>query len=263
MGKRTFKRLVPVADLHCGHMVGLTPPQFNTQLPERKYYRIRHDLYENFKQKIDELKPIDYAVVVGDAVDGKGKRSGGTEQITSDMNGQVDIASECIQYLEADQNFMVYGTAYHVSPGGQDWEMQIANRVGAKKITSQLWLDINGLIFDFRHKLSNTSVPYGKGTPISKEKLVNTLWAQRDVQPEADIIIRAHTHSFFHCGDDRWFGVSLPSLQGLGSKYGARECSNIVHFGVVWFDIYPDGSWKWGYKIQPIESQKDRAIRLS
>ena len=219
------------------------------------------ELWNEFKKAIKKIQPIDILVVNGDAIEGKGTRSGSTELIQADMNKQCDQAVEIINFIDADTVVMTYGTAYHTSPAGEDWERVIADRVGAT-IGDHEWLDINGLVFDCKHHVGGTSVPYSKGTQVSKDQLANLLWAEQDEQPRADIFIRSHVHSFFQCGEDHWLGVVLPALQGAGSKFGGRRCSMPVNFGIVWFDVDKNGEYSWNKNIIRVESQKAKVVVL-
>lgn len=114
-------RVVILSDLHCGHAVGLTPPQHQgapagmLRGRKEKLVGIQAALWEWFSKRIKALGNIDVLIVNGDAVDGKGRKSGGTEQITVDMNNQVEIASDCIKFCKANEIHMTYGclTAGH------------------------------------------------------------------------------------------------------------------------------------------------------
>jgi len=269
--KRDFKRVVFGSDMHCGHRVGLTPPDFMTfggtsTKNSRKYFKIREALWEEYSRMIDKLKPIDIVVHNGDAVDGKGHRSGGTEIIMPEMKDQIDAATTCLQYTKARKFILTRGTAYHVSPGGEDCEDFIAEALKKDadrvKIGDHEFINVNGCIFDIKHHLGNTSVSYGKGTPIGKDQLHNDLWAIRKLQPNADVIVRSHVHNFFQCGDVRWLGLTTPALQGMGSKFGARRCSGLVDFGLVWFDVYKDGRYTWGRDCVLVEEQKATVTKL-
>ena len=122
-----MKRMVVISDLHCGHVVGLTPPRWHFQI-DGKLYANQKELWGFYAQSIDSLKPIDILVVNGDAIDGKGCRSGGTEQNTTDRLEQCEMAIECIEYTEAKTVRMTYGTPYHA---GQDEDFEkIIERYG-------------------------------------------------------------------------------------------------------------------------------------
>ena len=45
---------------------------------------------------LKEVGPVDILVVNGDAIDGHGKKSNGSELLTTDLLQQVDIAVECL-----------------------------------------------------------------------------------------------------------------------------------------------------------------------
>ena len=259
---RNFKRVVFGSDFHCGHRVGLTPPKYQSQINNKKYHDIQRECWKWYVKTLDSLKPIDVYSVVGDLADGTGGRSGGTELITSDMRIQGEMAVECIKQAEAEAVLITRGTAYHVSPGGQDIEDIIAKDVGAKKCEDHGWYDINGVIFDVKHHIGSTSVPYSKGTQVSKEQILNLIWADYQDQPRASVFIRGHVHTFFHCGDTTWLGITLPALQAMGSKFGARRCSGHISFGIVSFDVFEDGSYTWMPHIIPVEAQKATALRL-
>lgn len=255
-----MKRVLIVADLHSGHRVGLTPPQYQLN-SGNKWGRVQKALWQEYTRMVDRLKPIDYLICNGDSMDGKGHRSGGTELLTADRNEQVSIARTCLEYTEAPVIVMTHGTPYHV--GDQDdWEQTLADQMPqVRKIGGQEWVNIGEVIFDCKHKIAGTSVPYSKGTAISKERLWNLLWTEHNEQPKAHCIIRSHIHSFFFVGADNWLGVVTPALQGQGSKYGSRQCQGHVDFGVVWFDI-ENGAYKWGWDIARVEEQRARPIVL-
>lgn len=256
---RDFHRVVITSDMHCGHNVGLTPPKYQRSIRHRdgKEQRV---LWTNYANMLDSLKPIDTLIHNGDAIDGKSKRSGGSESVTLDMNEQVDMAVEAIRYANANNVLMTYGTPYHVG-SDDDFEKQIGDIVDAK-IEDHLFLEINSIKLNIKHKINGTSVPYSKGTAISKERLLNLIWNDYEEQPKADIVIRSHVHYFFACMEDNWLGIVTPGLQGLGSKYGARQCSGHVDFGLVYIDIDYDGNYRWNRKILRNRIQKAKVIKL-
>lgn len=249
-----------VGDIHGGHRVGLTPPQFQSAIPGEQFHRIQVELWDYYQKAIESLKPIDIFVHNGDAIDGSGGRSGGSELITTDCNRQVDIAYEAIKIADAGSYFLTYGTAYHTGQD-TDYEKVLADRLGGV-VRSQLWLDVNGTVLDIRHHIGNSAIPHGKGTPLAKEWLWNTLWNLEEGQPSADIFLRSHVHNFSGVLGPDWIALTLPALQGQGSKFGARRCSQVVHFGVVWFDCYEDGSYTWSKKLLIAKSQKQIAIKV-
>lgn len=266
--ERNFKRFLTVGDLHCGHRVGLTPPEFDYAVEDDRYYRVRRELWNAYADAVDAIQPIDIMLVNGDCCDGKGQKSGATELIRTDMNSQVAMAQSCILYAKPKKIVMTYGTGYHVSPGGEDWEKVLADRLTAQlgyevTIGAHEWYDINGTVFDCKHKVGSSSVPYGRGTPISKDRFWNLVWAEFDEQPKADVLIRSHTHAAKVDGEPgTYMAYILPALQGQGSKFGGRVCQGTVHFGIMWFDCYEGGGYRPNWKIIRVLSQRREAVKL-
>jgi hypothetical protein len=254
-------RVLIMSDKHCGHKSGLTHPDFdsrpnNIESTNYKYWRIRNKEWNWFSDMMEKLKPIDVAIVNADNIDGRGDKSGGTELLLRDRNEQVDCAIACIEEIGAKDILMTYGTPYHTG-SMEDWEDQIAKGVNAVKIESHGHAELNGLVFDYRHHVGRSSVPYGKFTAIAKEKLWNQLWAERGEYPSADVIVRSHAHYLAFCGGPGWLAVTTPGLQGYWSKYGSRRVSGDVDFGLVWFDIKDRKEWSWDYRVKRLRSKRD------
>ena len=267
IGKGKPKRVLIGADTQCGSLVGLTPPRW--QLGEHhdsitkldKYARIEREGWDWYTANIDVLKPFDLAIFNGDCIDGRGEHSGGTELITTDRITQCEMAVECIRRVGAKKVVLTYGTAYHAGML-EDFENIIAKDLGAK-IGSHEWVDVNGLVFDIKHKVGRTSIPHGGATPALRESLWSILWAEAEMTPKSHIVVRSHTHSSV---DVKVLGlprvIVTPSLQGMGTKFGSRECSGLVSFGFVVFDVYEDGSYVHRFVEAEIKSQKASVIKI-
>lgn len=190
-----------------------------------------------------KLQPIDVLVVNGDAIDGKGERSGGTEQFEMDRHEQALIAARCIREAKAGKVYVIRGTPYHVGKD-EDFEDTVASEVGAAHVGYHDWIDCAGVVFDFKHKVSTSSIPHGRHTGPARSALWNALWAERGLQPRAQVFVRSHAHYFDYSGDARTLIIVTPALQGFGSKYGAAECEGTVDVGLVSFDCQ-DGRYTW------------------
>ena len=264
--KRNFKRVVVISDIHAGHRSGLTPPKWQTATLGKKFYRIQIELWKEYESIISKIKPIDVLMVNGDCIDGRGKRSGGTELITVNRQEQVEIAAECINHCKADKVVMTRGTPYHTGDK-EEWEDILADKVGCNKIGDHEFYNVNGVIFDVKHNIGSSSIPHGQFTPIARDRLWNLIWSEYKMQPKADILIRSHVHYYLSLGGVDWSGFITPALQGMGSKYGAKICSGLVHWGLIWFDVY-DKPAAWGKKwdvdkyIIGIKSQKATVTEL-
>lgn len=261
--RKKTRKGIAMADMHCGHRVGLTPPDWQGKNINKKWDRIQMELWSVYRKMVEKYSPIDFLLIPGDAIEGKGPRSGGTELITTDRQDQVDMAAECIKQWQCPYIVMTYGTTYHVG-ASEDWENGVARHpdVNAVKIGGEEWIDINGTVFNIKHYISSTSVPYTKGTPLARERLWNMIWSEHEETPKSDVIIRAHVHNFFYTGDNNFLGMTLPALQGLGSKFGTRIPSNHVDFGLVYFEVGPDGDVRWQPDIVRGKAQKVEALTL-
>ena len=261
-----MKRVVVVSDLHCGHLVGLTPPGWqlrgnNHSGKRTKFLKIQRECWRWYENILKELHPIYLLVCNGDAIDGKGTRSGGSEQITTDLEEQAQMAKVALSAAKAEHIVLTYGTAYHASPEGEDWENVLAIDLKADKIGSHEWIEVDGVVIDCKHHVGSSSVPYGRHTAVAKENTWNILWNEHDLQPRADIIIRSHVHFFNYCGGNGWLGMTTPPLQAMGTKYGSRRCTGLVDFGLVTIDI-ENGEYTWEAHIAKLEKQKAKALQL-
>ncbi len=243
----SFKRVLTVSDFHCGSEPGLTPPTWQQT-------ELSGELWEAFEEMIEPIRPIDILVGNGDMIDGKAFKRGGTDLITADRVEQVEMAVEVINFIDAEENYFTYGTPYHTGKD-EDFEAIIASNVGGT-IEGQLWLEVYGVMFDVKHFVPGSSVPYGRHTSVARDRLWNLLWADIEQQPRSDILIRSHVHYHSYCGGSNWVAMTTPALQGLGCKWGTRIPSGTVDFGITWFDVFDDGSFSWDTNIILIQSQK-------
>lgn len=244
--KGQIKRVLLFADSHCGSEVGLTPPSYQYQIidnPPSEEVRIRnkwakqqHECWDWYITTLDTLGHIDACFINGDCIDGDGKRSGGTELITTDRKEQVAMAIECIDQIQADRYTMVFGTPYHCG-NNEDFELGIAKHLGCK-IGGHEWENVNGIVFDLKHKQSNCINP---STGLFNEIRDNREWVAVGEQPKAGVLVRSHTHRFCLVRTEDTIGISTPALQAYGTKFGARQCSRKVQFGMVVLDVWPDG----------------------
>ena len=254
---RTFKRIFVASDPHCGHETGLTHPEFDPGGSDHSA-KVRAECWEWFKGAVKAKAPYDIALWGGDILDGTGDRSGGTEQITMDMFKQAQCFFNITQTVKAKENVLVYGTTYHTACKGHDFEHAIAN---IDHLEDHAFIKVNGVIFDLKHKISGSTVPWGRHTASSKAHYLNELNSIKKREPRADIILRAHVHYHQFCGGDGWIAMTIPAL-AWGSKFGKRQCEGIVDFGFLIFDIYNDGRIAWESHIVLLESQKARVIEL-
>jgi len=246
-------RVAVIADLHSGATAGLTPPEFDNR--KDKFKPMRQRFWKEYCKSIDSLGKIDILIVNGDAIDGPSNtKEAGIGLLHADRNIQVDMAVASIRRVKANQIYMTRGTQFHVGDR-EDLEDMIADKVGARDIASRIWVDINGVIFDCKHKIGSSSIPHGSFTPLAKTKMWNLYWAEIGLQPKSDIFIRSHTHQFDYCGTSQYLAVSTPSLQGY-SRYGSLNVERVIDWGIIWFDVDIDKTFKMDYNIVRIQEAK-------
>jgi len=260
------KRVFVGGDLHCGHRSGLTPPRWQVSARRERFGKFRHiqeEAWNWFAQEVKSLGRIDAAFWLGDMIDGRGERSGGTELIVTDRDEQCEMAEEIVAFVNAKANVFIRGTVYHVGEE-EDWENIIA-RAFNELAKDHEWPSINGVVFDLKHHVAGSQVPYGRATPLKRDAVWNVIWNEADYQPRAQIYIRAHTHahegSMWMAGARQKWAFIIPALQGMGSKWGARRMSGTVDFGFMHFDIGAKGEIEWQSHIAFVRAQKAR-VRL-
>jgi len=275
MARKRGVSVMACGDFHSGHRVGLTPPGWHEKLPvganivRRQYSEARTKLWNIFAREVRKLKRPDVLIANADLIDGRGEKSGGTELIATDRNEQADMAAEVIRFIGAPTVLCTYGTPYHTG-NKEDWEQVIVDKLRDDdykpkrvEIKSHLYTDINGVMFDVKHKIAGSTVPHGRHTPGAKENLWNLVWNEYTdgAVPRGDIFLRSHVHYYQIAGDGRKMCMTLPALAGMGSKYGARACSGLVTWGFVMFDIRGKGDYTWEL-VEPSDVYQAQKIHV-
>ena len=266
------KRILVLSDLHCGHAFGLTPPAYQTPLTPglndedgdpyglwQKAAIMQREMWE-FVVGLVSRRKFDVCVLNGDAVDGKGEKSGGTELLTTDRKRQADMAAAVLRAVKADVTFMTFGTPYHTGTS-EDWELSVCDKYPVERIRSQLFLEAFGVIFDFRHHIGGTSVPYGVHTAPTKQRIINVLAADQGQVPRADITVRSHVHRFQYEETRSGASLTTPGLQAY-TKFGARRCDGDIDIGLSWFDVYEDGTVNHTVELLEMECRKPKPISV-
>jgi len=256
-----------MSDLHCGHLVGLTPPSFQLKPVKEgdvsenhrrsKWVNIQKALWREYKKIVNRLGDVDILIVNGDAIEGTGHRSGGVELITTNRDTQVEMAKMAIERIHADKTFMTFGTPSHTGEA-EDYEDKLHTGLGAEKIGAHEWINVRGVRFDVKHHISFSGIPHGQGTAIMRDAVWNRLWALRDEQPLADIVIRSHVHAFVRIETADYEALTTPALQGMGSKYGSRYCSRTVDWGMIEYNIKSKHD-DYGFKKHLIKIAEQKA----
>lgn len=249
-------RILATGDWHCGHVVGLTPPAWQFQPTGEKYHdkhaKIQNMMWEWWVENINRYKPFDRMIINGDAIDGKGFRSGGTELITSDRLAQAQMALAVAETVDPTEIAMTFGTAYHTGTD-EDMETVVADKLGAS-IEGHLEREVEGVRIDARHFVGGSSIPHGRFNALAREDMWRLIWADRSQKFAPHLVLRSHVHYYGFCGNEFATMMTLPCMQGLGSKYGSRMCSGTVSLGFVVIDCN-DGQYSWEVVTIPLAEQ--------
>ncbi len=268
---RRDRTVVAIADLHCGHRAGLIPPSWQyspiaEDPTQAKWGKIQEELWSAYSQLASEYKKPDLLIVNGDLIDGPGPKSGGTEQVTTDLQVQCEMARIAIELWEPKRVIASYGTPYHAGFAGQDWEKLVIRVLGdGAEIHSHPFIEVNGVMFDVRHYGGRPQLPYNKGTSLGKQWLYNLLWSIREEQPRAGVILRAHIHNAGFVGGYHpdWVAFFQPGLQAAGTIYSGRQCSNTVDWGIIAFSVSPTGTFAWDVRVAALQANRTEAICLT
>lgn len=245
------KRAIVISDLHCGHYFGMTPPEW--WLPESeeesKIATWQRKTWEWLSSKAHDIGHVDHLIVNGDAIEGPGDRTHGTELIVRNLHKQVEMAYRTIQLFSFDKITIIRGTPYHTGDG-EDLEDLLAQRFDTHA-QDHAWLEYAGCIIDLKHHIGSSTVPGAIPPALTRESVWNAMWAEREMQPRANVFIRSHLHHFYEAGDGTFLCLVTPALQGW-TKYGSRRLSKTVSFGFLEFSITDKGEFSWKkYELIP------------
>lgn len=240
-----MKHGVILSDSHCGHIFGVTPPEYwfdggNHQRTKAREWQ--ENTYRWLERKAKEIGHIDRLICNGDMIDGDAESNKGTDLITTDRLEQSKMALTFIRLFDADNYTVIEGTARHTGTS-ERFEEPIANALGVE-LQVHAWIEHAGCIIDFRHHIGSTSTPGAVPPTLSREKVWNLLWAERSLQPKAKVFIRSHIHSYFVVSDDIFIAMTTPALQGW-THYGGTRISKTVSYGFIEFWISDKGEFTW------------------
>lgn len=219
-----------VADLHCGSVFGLLPPDFLTSdgrpvtLNTGQKY-----LWECWRDAALRMAPLDALVCNGDLIDGSQRRSEGTELCLPLLEDQSEAAVQALRHMiDATGKppvYVVAGTEYHTSKAAREEEI-VAQRLKAVRYQGAgtgrycreiLDLDVDGIILNFAHGISVASGLY-RATPPDREAVWSALAGKAGKAPRAECVIRSHAHNFVHVEHQSKHGVISPCWQ-LQTRY--------------------------------------------
>ena len=238
--------LLLIGDNHAGHIHAPTPPGEHRTDPNTPRGALQARVWDaaigcmvrarEWVRAMTGTEPR-RCLHLGDAIDGKGERSGGTEQLEADrIKAAREIAAPLILATGCEEFAMVYGTGYHAGLT-EDFEDEVVfalRAAGVKAcISSQLHINLGCVRVHAKHYIGGSSIPHGVHTASAREREVHLQWERDAGWPSARIALRGHKHRYHYEGTVETISCVLPALLPPHTKYGGRRCFSPVDFGVA------------------------------
>jgi len=229
--------------MHCGHVLGLTPPQYQSD-DNRDWLG---PLWKFYNDTLYQIGKVDAHVVLGDAIDGPSEKDP-SSLLIPDINKQTDMAEEGIRLVRARKRYIVKGTGYHTDRQCS-YEQFVADALNCDCL-DDLRIEANGCRLHFRHVVGRSDTPYGQGTPILKEIINEMLQSDIEAYDAADVLGRAHVHYatgvWSATGKDggirqAYTGAGLQLRGPLQSAFTRRLRSWMYHVGMTLIEIESSG----------------------
>ena len=236
-----YHRIIQINDLHSGHKLGLTPPDWHS----KEYLSWQKPAWDFYTSIIKQIGKVDDLIVNGDSIDGPGYKET-TQHLTTDIGEQANMAVQAIEQIKCNRLHIVRGTGFHTD-GHTSYENIIASAFGVKA-HDDLRLEIHKRLFHIRHVVGRSDIPYGQQTQMQKEVINEILQAEFEDYKSADVLLRAHVHYCFEVKtSDSARGLmrhvyTAPALQLRGPIQGSfvrRLRTWKYDFGVTLIEVDP------------------------
>lgn len=178
-------------DYHCGHRLGLTPPD---HMGTKALKATVGKLWDFRESVLEQIGPVDIHILGGDLTEGPGKKDS-MPVMETDLLNQAEWAEECalrVKLKKGGSRYICYGSDYHVVQS-LSIERTIARALGCH-IDDTIRLRIKGVRFNFRHFCGRSDIERGQPTQdareITRELIQETIYGYE----AADIYGRHHVH---------------------------------------------------------------------
>jgi hypothetical protein len=230
-----IRRILVESDFHSGHVLGLTPPDYWTNISKK----FSKPVWDWRKDMIKKIGPVDIHVLNGDLVDGPGKKES-IGLITTDIKVQAEMAAGCAELVKAKERFITYGTNFH-SVSTLSHEEIIADKLGCE-IYETLRIKVDEIKLNFRHVCGRSDIPYGAATQVQKEIVRDQLNSLIEEYQDADVIVRSHVHYYVHVETPEAHALTtpaweLPNLNKDGNIYARKLRTMYYNVGAVLIEI--------------------------
>lgn len=253
-----MKYIVVISDIQFGHKLAVAPDEFQvSQLPPasptwEKPNSVGSALLRAWKVVVKEWAEPDILVINGEPIEGQQPRNKGIEVYTSNLDDQLEGAKTLIEMFNAKRIYSTRGTDYHVMLNGIPLEETFGKMVGAQKVGGyhapyELYLEEEGVRFNFAHHVGGSQVWQYRGTPITREMLLAKV--NESHKWPSTVIIRSHVHYYWFVGSTSHLGMITPCWQ-LQTWYAYRRTASgmVPDIGAVRFKV-EDGGFDWEAKL--------------
>lgn len=228
-------RVLILSDIHVG--------SDKSPIPRGRYKEsgVTEFLTEKFYNIMRGIGHVDKCVLNGDLIDGINKADEGMGLYTTDIMEQAELASELLEYIDADSFDVFNGTGYHtkINPSGDDLVCKLLN---GKWHGFQDVLEIEGINVHCRHFQPYNKNKWQRCTPQREEayKMEHDGW-------DIDIFIRSHTHSFDFSGSSQNLSINTPCWKGRDSFIEQRKLDKSDN-GYVILNVN-ESNYTWEYMV--------------
>lgn len=227
-----MKSILVVGDTHCGNRWGLLPPSW---WMDKQKQGMSAKLWQWYRKEIENMGKVDVLLLTADLIDGPGRKST-TDHVTTNPSEQREIALEALDIIPRDATYSVRGTPYHVTTF-QEEEDQLLKDLGGE-IYNELDIFLGGKKINVYHTGKRSDNPKGPPSALWHEVVREQLQADIDGGQSPDIIIRAHTHYFFHVENRTKHAISTPALQmPFKGEYPRKLHTQYYDIGMVLIEI--------------------------
>lgn len=187
-------------------------------------------------------------VINGDLIEGLHHRQVGiaTNNLTFQEKGAIEIFSKIPTKAKIKRIFVVRGSEAHSAPGAES-EERMAQVLNAEPneldeySSWQLWLDVDGVIFQFAHHIGVTSSAAYESSAPMREMISGMVDAAQWGRDIPRVFVRSHRHRFIEVPlpteTGRIMSVITPSWQLRTPHVERIDRMRMPHIGGVVFLI--------------------------
>lgn len=244
-------RILVEGDYHCGHILGLTPPDWH----QKRYLGLQQPVWDWRAAELRAIGPVDVHVMMGDMVEGPGRKET-IGLLTTDMAEQVEMAQAAAETVRAAHRYICFGTPFH-TVSTSSHEAELAGNMGCE--ARETWrLKLGGVKFNFRHVVGRSDIPYGQGTQVGKEIVREELQALAEGYEPADVFARGHAHYYHRVETARKTAFvcpcwELPNPDEDGNIYARKLRTMYYDMGFALVEIDRGGEFYIRPRIMPLK----------